>query len=296
MSRFTNKLCPVCRAPFTEGADIVVCPQCGTPHHRVCYLAKNRCGLEEYHAQGFVWKGFLPGDEPAPETRSVSNDPHHAEYPADTPAVSQGNASPMMDMDNIESAEEYYKKMFESLNDNTLGEDGVSIHELCAYASKSVFHYGRAFSVFRNNTSGKKPKAFMNICSGLFAPVFQFYRKMDLLGVGVLLFTVISSIPLLLVSGGIIEYTENVYMLVALCNFLNFILTVVLCVFGDYIYYKHAVKQIKKIRERIPERGEEYYEALSESGKPSWLRAIIGFLAMALIAAVIEVLPRIIAV
>ena len=115
MSKFTNKLCPVCRAPFTEDADIVVCPQCGAPHHRVCYMTKNRCGLEEYHAQGYVWNGRLPDEEPEPEPES--SDPHHAEYPAGTPAPKVTPA--IQDIEDMESPEEYYKKMVERLNDST---------------------------------------------------------------------------------------------------------------------------------------------------------------------------------
>lgn len=290
MSRFANKLCPICRAPFTEDADIVVCPECGAPHHRVCYLTKNRCALEEYHAQGYVWKGYLPGEEPKREPENA--DPHHAEYPADTPMPKAMPA--IQDIENMESPEEYYRKMVERLNDSTEGEDGVSIRELCAYACTSVFHYSRAFSVFRSGRAGKRPKVFMNLCSGLFAPVYQFYRKMDLLGIGALLITVASSLPLLLVYGGVLEDTNGVYVLVSLCRFLSFVMTVVLCLFGDYLYYRHAVKQIKKIRRRTAERGEAYYEALSESGRPSWLRAIIGFLALMLLAASFGLLPGII--
>lgn len=291
MSKFTNKLCPVCRAPFTEDADIVVCPQCGTPHHRVCYLTKNKCALEEYHARGYEWNGRLPDEEPEPVSEPEPADPHHAEYPSGTP-VPAAITPAIGDFDGAETPEEYYKKMVERLNDATVGEDGVSIRELCAYASTSVFHYGRAFSVFRSGVAGKRPKIFMNLCSGLFAPVFQFYRKMDLLGIAALLVTVASSLPLLLVYGGIIEDSEGVYLLVSLCRFLSFAMTVVLCLFGDYLYYRHAIKQIKKIRSRIAERGEAYYEALSESGRPSWLRAVIGFLALMLTAASMGLLPR----
>lgn len=290
MSKFTNKLCPVCRAPFTEDADIVVCPQCGAPHHRVCYMTKNRCGLEEYHAQGYVWNGRLPDEEPEPEPENT--DPHHAEYPADTPVPKIMPA--IQDIEDMESPEEYYKKMVERLNDSTEGDDGVSIRELCAYASTSVFHYGRAFSVFRSGTVGKRPKIFMNLCSGLFAPVYQFYRKMDLLGIAALLITVASSLPLLLVYGGILEDNDGVYILVSLCRFLSFVMTVVLCLFGDYLYYRHAIKRIKKIRSRTQERGEAYYESLSESGRPSWLRAVIGFLALMLTTASMGLLPRLI--
>ena len=34
MSIYNNCVCPVCKKQFEDGDDIVVCPECGTPHHR----------------------------------------------------------------------------------------------------------------------------------------------------------------------------------------------------------------------------------------------------------------------
>ncbi len=48
--------CPVCKSPFADGDDIVVCPVCGAPHHRECYKQKGGCGLEENHAKGIAWE------------------------------------------------------------------------------------------------------------------------------------------------------------------------------------------------------------------------------------------------
>ncbi len=40
---YINKFCPACSNNFTEDDDIVVCPECGTPHHRECYLKEGKC-------------------------------------------------------------------------------------------------------------------------------------------------------------------------------------------------------------------------------------------------------------
>ncbi len=50
---FNNIKCPVCGVEFKDGDDIVVCPECGAPHHRACYEAENRCAFEDRHAEGF---------------------------------------------------------------------------------------------------------------------------------------------------------------------------------------------------------------------------------------------------
>ena len=70
--------------------------------------------------------------------------------------------------------------------------------------------------------------------------------------------------------------------LAILANLINVTVTVLLCVFSDYIYYKFCVKKIKKIRSRFDDgKAEGYYVALTESGAPSKLRIVIGMLRIA---------------
>ena len=54
--RYENEKCPVCGIAFSEGDDTVVCPECGTPHHRSCYNENGRCVNEHLHEEGFVWR------------------------------------------------------------------------------------------------------------------------------------------------------------------------------------------------------------------------------------------------
>ena len=54
--RYTGEKCPVCKKEFTADDDIVVCPECGTPHHRDCYMLENRCANSELHASGGKWE------------------------------------------------------------------------------------------------------------------------------------------------------------------------------------------------------------------------------------------------
>ena len=46
---FTKFHCPVCNNIFTENDDVVVCPECGTPHHRECYKSIGKCFNEDLH-------------------------------------------------------------------------------------------------------------------------------------------------------------------------------------------------------------------------------------------------------
>ncbi|MGN1339996.1 MAG: RING finger protein [Oscillospiraceae bacterium] len=289
MSRFDNKLCPVCRIPLNGNSDVVVCPECGTPHHRACYLRYNRCGVESWHATGFVWNGRLPDEEPEepPQEEQTTqdafqtseNDPHRAEYPGGTPNVE--NPGDMGSFGGIDF-DQIMKQMRSQTMDDTRGADDVSNKELSFFVGKSVMHYSQAFSVFRAPVlpGQKKRHVFFNVCSGLFAPVHQFYRRMDLAGIALLLIELLYYVPTLLNAAGIgsLEVLRNIQMVASLISFAAMIL---MCLFGDYIYYRHCIKKIKKIRMDFDDgRAEGYYQALTEKGSPSWLRAIIGILAV----------------
>ncbi len=41
--------CPVCNKQFEEADDVVVCPDCGTPHHRACYKSLGQCFNHDKH-------------------------------------------------------------------------------------------------------------------------------------------------------------------------------------------------------------------------------------------------------
>ena len=59
--------CPVCGIVMNEHDDVVVCPECATPHHRECWFKNGRCINEELHSETFVWMpdSVTPENEPA---------------------------------------------------------------------------------------------------------------------------------------------------------------------------------------------------------------------------------------
>ena len=47
--------CPVCEKPLTEQEDIVVCPACGAPHHRICWSGQGACFYQDKHGTEEEW-------------------------------------------------------------------------------------------------------------------------------------------------------------------------------------------------------------------------------------------------
>lgn len=58
--RYTGETCPICGQSFTEDADVVVCPDCGTPHHRECYQKNAACANAQRHGTDFSWSPQHP--------------------------------------------------------------------------------------------------------------------------------------------------------------------------------------------------------------------------------------------
>lgn len=53
---FKNYTCPVCDERFKDGDDVVVCPECGAPHHRDCYEQTGHCYYENRHSDDFSFE------------------------------------------------------------------------------------------------------------------------------------------------------------------------------------------------------------------------------------------------
>lgn len=66
--RYEGEVCPYCGNAFAEGDDVVVCPECATPHHRACWFAHGHCASEEKHGADYVWhKTVVPPEPEQPE-------------------------------------------------------------------------------------------------------------------------------------------------------------------------------------------------------------------------------------
>ena len=50
---YKGHLCPVCNKAFEKGDDVVVCPVCGTPHHRDCYDELGHCFNLNRHRENY---------------------------------------------------------------------------------------------------------------------------------------------------------------------------------------------------------------------------------------------------
>lgn len=187
--RYTNEKCPVCGETFTESSEIVVCPLCGTPHHKECYSKNGECGNSEKHNEGFVWK---PENNPEePKEPQANENPYANANPYVNPNP-YANANGQMPPYGAPVPPQFAVGMSNPLNAFPPElEDGVSTEDAAAVIKNRPGIYLRKFFLIN---SGKRT---FNFCAFLFGGYWFIYRKMYKLGALFLAITLaVSAIPI----------------------------------------------------------------------------------------------------
>lgn len=158
---YINEICPVCRKSFNKDDDIVVCPECGTPHHRECWQQNGACSNAALHNEGFEWHP-LKAEPPAPAV----NPP--AAAPADENA---GNPIPVIpSLTRVEDESDFENLILRSTGfkkDDTI--DGIKAGDACLYIQQGAKRYLNKF---------KNKKITFNWGAFFFSSAWFFYRKL----------------------------------------------------------------------------------------------------------------------
>ena len=197
---FTENSCPVCSRRFTENDDIVVCPICGTPHHRECWQEHGRCINEEKHSEGYIWQSAAAA--PVAEAPAQTTDSTNVKI---CPACGYGNditepvctrcgerlklwSAPVNPVGNQESnssqwqappSEQYnpycniYAQEASAHFGNRCIED-VPVTECAEYIQKNADKYIGSFVEMET----KNTKLSWNWAAGLASVFWCFYRKL----------------------------------------------------------------------------------------------------------------------
>ncbi len=157
---FTKFHCPVCNNTFTENDDVVVCPECGTPHHRECYKITGKCFNESLHGTDTA----VAEKYKNPEDKNTEKNPHlseeeNKEQNSENPFKINGNEIPG-----------FIK--FSSAQDHLIEGKHSSLFE--AAVGKNQNYYMPRFTVI---SSLKKGLSF-NCMAFLFPFAWSLYRKM----------------------------------------------------------------------------------------------------------------------
>ncbi len=264
--RFLNEKCLVCNENFKENDDIVVCPHCGTPHHRECYKENTKCANHEKHGEDFHWEPtFIPFEE----TKKATDDEVKIPF------------SQSLNLDDLPpdiSISQFQDTLFSTFPKEL--EDGVKTEDVAVFVRHESPKYIKQFQKIKDG------KIAWNWAAFFFAPYWFFFRKLHKLGVVFLaIFILLSSMSLLPSAvklsqtiydfeikaqeltedaktdeeyeTAVLELYKTTYetmsenktglIIIAIQSVSNFAISVFIGLNANKWYYKHTLSQVKKL-------------------------------------------------
>lgn len=232
MSNYTGYRCPVCGKAFIGGEDIVVCPDCGAPHHRECYRSLGHCAYEERHALGEQWSpapfAGNGGEQAVPQQQATILCPRCGSHnPAGNifcqvcgqqltagqpSAPAYGPYSGQRDQGYRPSAPggspwvqdpgsapgsvppPWVQSFFAEVMEEPEIAPGISNREVCDYVGPNNLVFLMRFQRLTHSSI----KISLNWCAFFFSFFYCFYRKMYKLGAALMCVTIASMIPMFL--------------------------------------------------------------------------------------------------
>lgn len=200
---YSELQCPVCNKQFSNDDDIVVCPECGAPHHRECYEAESHCFYLDKHCEGFDYRK-LTGDKSESEDGKLCSFCNY-KNPSDSRYCNHcGLAFP--DDNSTESAKGSYdtdsgRRTYGESDDNQKDAydqnlnstfvfdpmggvspedevgDSITAGEAAKFVKSNTPFYSRLFSNIRNYNRSR-----FSFAGLLFSCVWLMYRKMYKIG------------------------------------------------------------------------------------------------------------------
>lgn len=175
---YKKEICPICLKEFAEGDDIVVCPECGTPHHRECWQENGCCANIANHGENFEWHKTQQSEEPSQPKPDINAQQGNTNAPFHMPVIDPLNTSD----DRFENL--CMAGVNAGKDEKTT--DGMRIGDIAFYIQQNARHYINKFI--------KNKKITFNWAALLFGPAWFFYRKLYKAGAIFLALTVAISL------------------------------------------------------------------------------------------------------
>lgn len=263
--------CPVCSKRFQENDDVVVCPQCGLPHHRECWKTIGRCFEEENHGTEQQWSRERDQSKvpPSGNEKSVMQVcPHCGTQNAEYAEFCARCAYPLNVEDWHSAPQQYapfageytpFGQPYESYSSvERIGTSNAA--DLAAVVGNNTRYYIDRFRRIERNGSGG-----WNWAAFLLAPIWLFYRKQYGLGVLYLALQLMSNLATAVMYAPIqlaetqaaaeAALTEivggSMFTFAAILSLIFLVLQILLGIRANHFYLRHCEKKIAKARENV---------------------------------------------
>lgn len=253
---FIGEKCVYCGEIFKDEDDVVVCPECGSPHHRDCYKKENRCANISLHGTGEKWKRAVVEEKTAEKKEcpvcKFPNNPTDAEYCIVCGAGLDGNESHEESAPENEDIHLNHNIGFNP--DEDMG--GATLREISMFVGTNTFYYIPVFKRMKDIGS----KISFNFSCFIFPSFYFANRKMWLWAIIYTLISVLLNLPasvMIMADRGV--FTENMLNVIyenqgliesleSICGWSSWILRLFLCLFANWIYFKFSLKNLKRIK------------------------------------------------
>lgn len=192
---YLGKKCPVCEKYFHVGDDIVVCPDCGTPHHRDCYEKEDHCFNVDRHKDGYDFnldtddsdsldfvcpncgthnqKGsFFCKHCGVPIAKNNDRSDRYSQYSQRSQEQGQSTGT----QEPSQFAYDIFDPMAGVDKDEDFG-DNVTAGEAAKYVKQNTPYFIRIFANIKKLSQSK-----FNFSAAIFTGVYLMYRKMYKIG------------------------------------------------------------------------------------------------------------------
>ncbi|MBR3759540.1 MAG: hypothetical protein IKK47_00910 [Ruminococcus sp.] len=288
---FIGERCPVCNNRFTADDDVVVCPECGAPHHRECYKIENKCAYNEYHSTGYKWERSAAAEEKISQVEVTSSCPECGTLNRETDEICTRCGSRLHtdahgefhSQQEQRSSQGAYQDVFrgaETANGQEtmfsfLGFDpnedmgGATLTEVSGFVKTNILYYLPIFKRMKDLGT----KISFNLTCLIFPNLYFANRKMWLWAIIATILEVICSLPSLIVvmadmsSNGafaipgadvLAEFVSNhendLFFFNEVFSMAFWVVKIVCCLFGNWLYYRFTLSSLKKLREQSPDR------------------------------------------
>ncbi len=218
MFDYTGYKCKSCGNEFSENDDIVVCPDCGTPYHRECYLKEGKCINFELHDKHISWKadneqkgctvqkckncgGVLSENQLFCDKCGTATEYYLKTNPNKADNVGARNGyNPVNDYSanaNNNPTEALYPYMINysdplcGFNPEEEYENGLTTKDIADFVGQRTYYYLPKFRIFKLT----KLKLSMNIAAMFFPELYFANRKMPFAAFLIMIFNAIIGFP-----------------------------------------------------------------------------------------------------
>lgn len=287
MSNYVGVRCPVCHKKFSHSDDIVVCPDCGAPHHRECYAQLGECAFAADHISGKEWRppeaeGPAPGGDPS----SGSQEPKMRQCPRCSSANPEGAifcqiCGAALSAKGEQEPSSFYRMMqinpFGGVRgDETIAE--IPVRDMAQYIGPNSAYYLPRFLAFDKAGRHIMP----NLSAFFFSFYYCFYRKMYAVGAVLLAIYLMGITPLFLVAQEVgLEtmlalvygsasqvYGPQVGLYLNIFNVMgavNTVLRIGFFLLANHLYYNHVIDKMQALARQQQPDG-EYRQLLKTAG------------------------------